>query len=311
MENLPDHELMDIDTEQQTINNERERERVRSRERRIQVSNSAQRDARLATERLRIREMRARENSAERNTRLEADREYTREMRNHESDAERNTRLVADRERLDHETPEQTSHRLNNNRLRNNARNANRRSGSAGTGFASRYDYNLSPPQPFTIHLRDKICPHCSAQLFKSELKLKSACCGKGDTRSPESCQLDQFPSPLFELFASQHPGSSNFWEYIRRFNSAFSFASFGAESSTPPGRGPYCYRIHGQTYHRTGILHNETGTTPSFAQIYILEGNGVDCKVTDDWLYCYLSSLFDMSQMFNLIEIEFDKGEL
>ena len=196
----------------------------------------------------------------------------------------------------------------NLDRLRNNASNANRRSDSAGTGFASRYNYNLSPPQPFTINLRYKICPHCSAQLFESELKLKSTCCGKGDTRLPESCQLDPFPSPLFELFASQHPGSSNFWEYIRRFNSAFSFASFGAESSTPPGRGPYCYRIHGQTYHRTGILHNETGTTPSFAQIYILEGNGIDCKVTDNWLYCYLSSLFDMSQMFNLIEIEFDK---
>ena len=121
MENVS-NELMDIDTEQQTIDNEREQER-----RCNQVSNSAQRDARLESGRLRIREMRARENSAERNARLEADRDYTRDIRDHESDAERNARLESVRERLDHETPEQTSHRLNNNRLRNNARNANRR----------------------------------------------------------------------------------------------------------------------------------------------------------------------------------------
>ena len=37
MENLPD-ELMDIETGQQTIDNERERERIRSRQRRNQVS---------------------------------------------------------------------------------------------------------------------------------------------------------------------------------------------------------------------------------------------------------------------------------
>ena len=85
MENLP-NELMDIDTEQQTIDNERERERVCSRERRRnQVSNSAQRDARLESERLRIREIRARENSAERNTRLEAERERIRVRLDHET----------------------------------------------------------------------------------------------------------------------------------------------------------------------------------------------------------------------------------
>ena len=143
---------------------------------------------------------------------MEADRDYTRDIR--EAERERIRVTV----RLDHETPDQTSHKLNNNRLRTNLSNANRRSDSAGIGFASRYNYNLTPPQPFTIHLRDKICPHCSAQLFESELKLKSACCGKGDTRSPESCQLDQFPSPLFEFFASQHPGSSNFFGIHKTF---------------------------------------------------------------------------------------------
>ena len=65
MENVS-NELMDIDTEQQTIDNEREQER-----RCNQVSNSAQRDARLESDqRLRFREMRARESDAERSTRL-------------------------------------------------------------------------------------------------------------------------------------------------------------------------------------------------------------------------------------------------
>ena len=182
MENLPD-ESMEIETGQQTIDNERERERIRSRQRRNQVLpevSAAQRDARLESERLRLREMRARESDAERSTRLEADRDYTRNIRDQESDAERSTRLEIERERfcvgLDHETPGQTSHRLNNTdsvifqvtlvvdqiQLVQDLR--------VGIIIISLHR-NL-------LHLKDKICSHCSVQLFECELKLKSACCG-------------------------------------------------------------------------------------------------------------------------------------
>ena len=59
--------------------------------------------------------------------------------------------MEADRERvrvrLDQKTPEQASHRQNNNRPPNNSNSAERRSDSAGTGFARRYNYILTPPQ--------------------------------------------------------------------------------------------------------------------------------------------------------------------
>ncbi|KAF2352927.1 hypothetical protein FHG87_016316 [Trinorchestia longiramus] len=34
----------------------------------------------------------------------------------------------------------------------------------------------------------------------------------------------------------------------IRNYNSAFDFASFGANIRLPPGRGPYCFHLLGQT---------------------------------------------------------------
>ena len=71
------------------------------------------------------------------------------------------------------------------------------------------------------------------------------------------------------------HIDSNNFFQYIRRFNSAFAFASFGAQTVISPGYGPFCFKIHGQIYHRSGILHPEANTNPKFGQIYILEGAG------------------------------------
>ena len=38
--------------------------------------------------------------------------------------------------------------------------------------------------------------------------------------------------------------------------------------------RGPYCFRIHGQIYHRTGCLHPADGNNYRYLQVYILEGD-------------------------------------
>ncbi|ETN75355.1 hypothetical protein NECAME_12431 [Necator americanus] len=45
-----------------------------------------------------------------------------------------------------------------------------------------------------------------------------------------------------------------------------------GAQVDTISGRGPYCYRIHGQIYHRLGALHPHQGEQRQFGQIYILD---------------------------------------
>ncbi len=47
-----------------------------------------------------------------------------------------------------------------------------------------------------------------------------------------------------------------------------------GANISLPSGRGPYCFRIHGQLYRRSGALQPPDGTNRQYGQVYILEGD-------------------------------------
>ncbi|UYV69336.1 hypothetical protein LAZ67_6003266 [Cordylochernes scorpioides] len=69
-----------------------------------------------------------------------------------------------------------------------------------------------------------------------------------------------------------KHQLSKNFMENIRSVNSALAFASMGANLAPPPGYGPYCFRINGQIYHRSGALHPENDDQRVFAQLYILD---------------------------------------
>ena len=84
-----------------------------------------------------------------------------------------------------------------------------------------------------------------------------------------------RFPDPLKHLLSGDTSAvRTNFLDNIRQYNSAFAFASMGAQVVPPPGRGPYCFRIHGQVYHRTGSLHPPDGVDHQYAQVYILEGD-------------------------------------
>lgn len=46
-----------------------------------------------------------------------------------------------------------------------------------------------------------------------------------------------------------------------------------GAMMALPPGHGLYCFRIHGQIYHRTGTLHPPPNRPHQYGQIYTLDG--------------------------------------
>ncbi|GJZ48131.1 hypothetical protein Tco_0601963 [Tanacetum coccineum] len=53
-----------------------------------------------------------------------------------------------------------------------------------------------------------------------------------------------------------------------------FAFTSLGGtqDTSVNTGRGPYCYRLHGENKHRIGDLLPEEGKPPKFCQLYIYD---------------------------------------
>ena len=113
-----------------------------------------------------------------------------------------------------------------------------------------------------------KQCLHCCAFRFTSEL---TNCCHNGKVSLPN---LKPFPSELKDLFSRKTAQSKNFVENIRKYDSAMAFASFGAKIATPAGYGPYYFKIHESIYHQTGSLFPSTGQTPSYSQLYIIEGD-------------------------------------
>ncbi|VDP42082.1 unnamed protein product [Heligmosomoides polygyrus] len=48
--------------------------------------------------------------------------------------------------------------------------------------------------------------------------------------------------------------------------------ASIAAQLDNPRGGGPYCFKVHGQIYHRVGALRPASGCVPHCAQVLILD---------------------------------------
>lgn len=67
------------------------------------------------------------------------------------------------------------------------------------------------------------VCPYCNAIRFENECA--SICCANGKVKIDE---LQRPPKLLRLLLSGEHPDSSNFLTYIRAYNNAFSFTSFG-----------------------------------------------------------------------------------
>ncbi|XP_065318568.1 uncharacterized protein LOC135926571 [Gordionus sp. m RMFG-2023] len=94
-------------------------------------------------------------------------------------------------------------------------------------------------------------------------------CCHKGKVKITQS----PYPDYLKNLLSnSLDPLYKNFMHHIRSYNSAIAFASMGAQISELSGNGPYCFKVHGQIYHRTSHLYPQTDILPKFAQLYVLD---------------------------------------
>jgi hypothetical protein len=123
------------------------------------------------------------------------------------------------------------------------------------------------------IGLMNEICHECQSMNFKDEKPSGgkfSSCCHEGKMMLDP---LMTYPSILKSLLTDKtNRNHRNFMENIRAYNSALGFVSMGASMREQRGRGPYCFRIHGKTYHRVSPLHPPKGETPKYAQIYILD---------------------------------------
>jgi len=128
-------------------------------------------------------------------------------------------------------------------------------------------------------------CYECKALHFTSEssnfktiydvnggiarVKTFTKCCKNGQIKLDE---LPHYPEPFLTWMKNEDAMAKNFMENIRAVNSSFAFASMGANIKPPPGYGPYCFRIHGQIYHRASTLHPPAGNDRQYGQLYILD---------------------------------------
>lgn len=97
-------------------------------------------------------------------------------------------------------------------------------------------------------------------------------CCRDGKIVLPMLQHPPLYLRSLMEDFQSRT--ASKFKKSIRAYNNAFSFTSLGAkiDNNILSGRGPFAFRIHGQTHHRIGSLLPLNGEQPKFAQLYIYD---------------------------------------
>ncbi|XP_003740984.1 uncharacterized protein LOC100902978 [Galendromus occidentalis] len=120
----------------------------------------------------------------------------------------------------------------------------------------------------------DSQCSACMAAHFQGERTMPggsayTTCCAKGKVHV---ALFERFPPPLRDLFLNQDQDSKSFRQHIRNYNNALAMASMTAKIEPPSGNGPYCFRVHGQVYHRIGGLRPPSGQLPQCAQVLIMD---------------------------------------
>lgn len=112
----------------------------------------------------------------------------------------------------------------------------------------------------FEESIRDSVCPHCNAYLWKRERR--GLCCSDGGVKLP------QLPPPPDELLPLYTARGSHFLKNVRAYNNIFALASLGCSEIRQPGFNP-TFTIQGKMYHRIGALLPNENEMPKFAQLY------------------------------------------
>nr|CDJ85606.1 uncharacterized protein LOC100902978 [Haemonchus contortus] len=225
-----------------------------------------------AAERGRVQ--REQESEEQRRARLEAAAERARMRREQEGEEQRRARLeaAAERARIQREQESEEQRRARQSQEAERRRSRRRQIGAGTAADRTRFiaRSNSEPEEHYDGPMNVE-CESCGARHFRSESKGRRTfndCCNHGTITIEH---FTYYPEELRRLLTSQDAEAKEFREHIRNYNSAFAFASIGAQLDIP-GRGPYCFRIHGQLYHRIGPARPEEGEPPRYGQVYILD---------------------------------------
>lgn len=111
-------------------------------------------------------------------------------------------------------------------------------------------------------------CHFCKAKRFPHESP--NFCCSKGEVK----LYSINIPDQLLELYSGTTPQSTHFLQYIRPYNNAFMFTSFGVHLDHKVAiryKGIYTFRVQGQIYHFINSLY-PAGVRPSYLQLYFYD---------------------------------------
>ena len=217
-----------------SLNSRRIRERIIQRQRRG-LETGEEREFRRSLDRQRHRETRTTLTDIEREDQLTSDRVRHRQTQTTLTGIEREAQLTSDRVR--HRT---RRHRIN----------------------------EVDIDTVYYLGQMNELCQYCESFRFPNEQR---NCCHNGKVSLTQLCE---YPESLKELLMGSTQDSINFRNNIRNYNSAFAFASFGANVDLLQGHVTYCFRIHGQTYHCTNTLHPNDVEELQYGQLYIIEGS-------------------------------------
>jgi hypothetical protein len=273
----------DYDRERQARLSEAKKEEQRERKRELrsqqdEVERQQQRDADV----LRHQELRAQQNEVERQQRREIQSQQQRDSRSQLSVEQLNLRSQEQREYRvqlpDEERQRQREQNTEQHQITYQI-NAQARVGPHASRFNRNVrtrnialqieNFNENAIEENYLGQLNVRCPYCSSKNFKNELK--SNCCHGGTILLNT---IEMHPDIVFYMTNADDANSKNFRSNIRSYNSAMAFASMGAQVDEKVTRraGPFCYRIHGQIYHKTSGLHPNEGETAKYSQLYILD---------------------------------------
>ncbi|XP_046750599.1 uncharacterized protein LOC124413857 [Diprion similis] len=115
-------------------------------------------------------------------------------------------------------------------------------------------------------------CQFCHAKHFVSELpgdKKYNSCCHTGKVRILED---NSYLKEIHALINGNDAYSKNFVKNLRSYNNYLAFASFSAKLDAFRSRGPFVFRICGQTYHDTYALYPDVNESRKYGQLYIVD---------------------------------------